>query len=685
MALEEFNAGIQETGLIPLPMQGNGILGTTAARTRGVYGRDWIEFLLMIDGLRGSLPHVIIALYRGLLTTSHLYCMGTGKVKLENIWQNTIVGVSMFAVTRKLRVLKPVFTEQRRKKGDLTLNVQLAKGILDEAQQLVSSDRQNEAFLQLEHCCRLVYAKAAKRRVARTILQINDENGTIHTEPEEIINEFVCYYQNLLGGNRRQTTLDIGFLRPWARHILPNEEAGHLILAFTPDDVKQAVFDITEDKAPRPDGYSSGFFKAAWPVVGQEVTKAVLEFFSTGKLLKQVNSTLLALIPKVHTPMTVGDFRPISCCNVLYKIIAKLLVQRLSVVLDKIISPYQGAFIPRRSIGDNILLGQELLAGYNQVSLPPCCNQVSQLGADVDSVRVFKMGLDRFAKWSGLRLNIQKSHLILSRSAQDRREQMLAVLGFQEGHLPMRYLGLPLLSSRLSISDCQPLLSKIDARITGWEGISLSYAGRVQIIKSVLSSLSLYWASAFILPKAVIKEVEKRLRTILWKGTSMTGYAKVAWKDICKPVEEGGLGIKDIGVLNRALMTKKLCDVIRCDRTSIWVEWLQHGRLRNNSIWTVGEQGGSWGWRKMLRLRSSIQPMVEILEMGEASIFGRIHGINLDPCFLDFHADRTYLGLKTPLSFLRSLTGANGTSPSSRIWNASKSHIHYLRFMEAMI
>ncbi|KAL2237641.1 UNVERIFIED_CONTAM: hypothetical protein Sindi_0955800 [Sesamum indicum] len=131
------------------------------------------------------------------------------------------------------------------------------------------------------------FRKIAQRRVARRILQINDDNGTIHTEPEEIINEFVRYYHNLLGGNRRQITLDIGFLRPWARHVLSNEEAGHLISAFTPDDVKQAVFDIAEDKAPGPDGYSSGFFKAAWPVVGQEVTKAVLEFFSTGKLLKQ--------------------------------------------------------------------------------------------------------------------------------------------------------------------------------------------------------------------------------------------------------------------------------------------------------------------------------------------------------------------------------------------------------------
>ncbi|KAL2225434.1 UNVERIFIED_CONTAM: hypothetical protein Sindi_3020500 [Sesamum indicum] len=214
--------------------------------------------------------------------------------------------------------------------------------------------------------------------------------------------------------------------------------------------------------------------------------------------------------------------------------------------------------------------------------------------ADLDSVRVLKMGLDRFAEWSGLR-----------------KDQLLSILGFQEGHLPMRYLGLPLISSRLTISDCQPLLSKIDARIAGWEGMSLSYAGRVQIIKFVLSALSIYWASAFILPKAIIKEVEKRLRRFLWKGTSMTGYAKVAWKDVCKPVGEGGQGIKDIDALNRALMTKKLCDIIRCDRTSIWVEWLQRGRLQNNSIWTVDEKGGSWGWRKLLRLRSLIQPMVE--------------------------------------------------------------------------
>ncbi|KAL0292138.1 UNVERIFIED_CONTAM: hypothetical protein Sradi_7001300 [Sesamum radiatum] len=71
-----------------------------------------------------------------------------------------------------------------------------------------------------------------------------------------------------------------------------------LIRPITKDDVKTAVFDIEEDRAPGPDGYSSGFFKAAWPVVGEEITAAVMDFFTTGRLLKQVNATLITLIPK---------------------------------------------------------------------------------------------------------------------------------------------------------------------------------------------------------------------------------------------------------------------------------------------------------------------------------------------------------------------------------------------------
>ncbi|KAK4383969.1 hypothetical protein Sango_3103300 [Sesamum angolense] len=105
-------------------------------------------------------------------------------------------------------------------------------------------------------------------------------------------------------------------------------------------------------------------------------------------------------------------------------------------------------------------------------------------------------------------------------------------------------------------------------------GVQLSFAGRVQLIKSVLISLEVYLAMAFILPKGIIKEMIKRLRTFLWKGTSSSGYPKVAWEVVCRPIEEGGQGIKDIVALNRALMSKHLWAVIKQDQTSIWVDWI---------------------------------------------------------------------------------------------------------------
>ncbi|KAL2248085.1 UNVERIFIED_CONTAM: hypothetical protein Sindi_2660800 [Sesamum indicum] len=633
MATEEFNAGILEAGLIPLPMQGEWFTWHNCSTSmRSLWKR--LDRILINDRWLARFPS---AYYHSLTprTSDHSPLVLHGDIQqhnggmfrfdnylahspefihnVQNIWHHEIVGIPMYAVTRKLKALKPVFRLQRRNKGDLTMNVQLAKGFLDEAQQLVSSDRQNELYLLLEHCCRVVYAKAAKleqimlqQRAKMQWMKDGDQCSRVFFQP--------------IRSTRRRLSVDIRYLRPWARHCITDEEANQLLLPISADDVKQAMFDIADDKAPGPDGYSSRFFKAAWPVVGEEVTRAVLDFFSTGKLLKQVNSTILALIPKLAH-------------------VRQLLFRE-------------------RSIGDNIMLAQELFSRYNQMRLPPRCAlkvdirkaydtvewdfllavlqlfgfpptftrwieecvtttsfsiglngkphgffagarglrqgdplspylfvlvmEALHLGflqrieqdmqftyhwkydllllckADLDSIRVFKEGLDWFAELSGLRLNVQKSHLIISRSAQNLKDQMLDFLGFQEGHLPMRYLG-----------------------------ISLSYAGRVQIIKSVLSALSLYWASAFILPKKVISEIEKRLRTFLWKGTTSSGYAKVAWKDVCRPMDEGGLG------------------------TSIWVQWLYQDRLRERSIWTIREHGGSWGWRKILRLRPFLRTIVD--------------------------------------------------------------------------
>ncbi|KAL0440680.1 UNVERIFIED_CONTAM: hypothetical protein Sradi_0006900 [Sesamum radiatum] len=224
----------------------------------------------------------------------------------------------MYSVTRKLKALKPAFRQQRRKKVDLAMNVKLASGFLEVAQKLLQVDRHNSLLLQLENCCRLVYLKATKL--------------------EHVMLRQRAKLQWLKCGDQCS--------KAW--HILTEEEARTLIRPVTMDDVKIAMFDIEEDKALGPDGFFSGFCKATWPIMGEEISKAIMDFFTTGRLLKQVNATLLTLIPKI-------------------------LVCRIREILDLIISPSQNAFVSGRLISDNVLLAQELFSGYNQCRLPPRC------------------------------------------------------------------------------------------------------------------------------------------------------------------------------------------------------------------------------------------------------------------------------------------------------------------------
>ncbi|KAL0396454.1 UNVERIFIED_CONTAM: hypothetical protein Scaly_0093800 [Sesamum calycinum] len=157
------------------------------------------------------------------------------------------------------------------------------------------------------------------------------------------------------------------------------------------------------------------------------------------------------------------------------------------------------------------------------------------------------------------------------------------------------------------MADCKPLIDKLDSRIAGWNHLNLTYAGRAQLIKSVLSSLHSYWASVFILPKGVIKILEAKMRKFLWQGSTGRGYAKVAWEQVCRPKEEGGLGFRNILVMNQALMLKHLWKLIQNDRKSIWADWIIKHRLHKKTLWTFHGSTGSWGWKKMIKLRPFFQ------------------------------------------------------------------------------
>ncbi|KAL0295130.1 UNVERIFIED_CONTAM: hypothetical protein Scaly_3109200 [Sesamum calycinum] len=149
VAMNEFNDCILQTGLLSLPMQGERFTWHNCSLDGRAFGRDWI----------GDCRNMKVSLFR----FDNFLALSPGFLaSVQSIWRHPVVGTPMYSVTRKLKALKLVFRQQRRRKGDLAMNVKLAAGFLEIAQNILQFDRHNSLLLLLEHCCRLVYLKASK-------------------------------------------------------------------------------------------------------------------------------------------------------------------------------------------------------------------------------------------------------------------------------------------------------------------------------------------------------------------------------------------------------------------------------------------------------------------------------------------------------------------------------------------
>jgi hypothetical protein len=134
-----------------------------------------------------------------------------------------------------------------------------------------------------------------------------------------------------------------------------------LLKRFTEDEISTALGETHPLKSPGPDGFTACFYQRSWETVKREVCNSVLGFLNNGIFDSSINTTYIALIPKKKNPCKITNYRPISLCNVINKLSAKVLANRLKRVLPYIISPNQSAFIPGRLIMDNILVAFEAL------------------------------------------------------------------------------------------------------------------------------------------------------------------------------------------------------------------------------------------------------------------------------------------------------------------------------------
>lgn len=140
-----------------------------------------------------------------------------------------------------------------------------------------------------------------------------------------------------------------------------------------------------------------------------------------------------------------------------------------------------------------------------------------------------------------------------------------------------------------------------------WNGRFLSYAGRLQLIKSVTMSLTNFWLSAFRLPTQCLRGIEKLCAAFLWLGPDLNPKkSKVGWVDVCRKKEEGGLGLRPLKEVNEVSCLKLVWRILS-GQNSLWVKWIHKYLIRKGSFWSVKESTttGSWMWRKILKTRDA--------------------------------------------------------------------------------
>ncbi|GKU98648.1 hypothetical protein SLEP1_g11622 [Rubroshorea leprosula] len=138
-------------------------------------------------------------------------------------------------------------------------------------------------------------------------------------------------------------------------------ENDHLVGAFSEEEIDAAVRECDSSKAPGPDGFNFGFVKNVWELIRVDVIRFLHEFHKNGKLVRGLNTSFIVLVPKVDSPQKIEEYRPISLIGVMYKILAKLLANRLKVVLDEIVGEQQMAFIRGRQLMDGVVVANEVI------------------------------------------------------------------------------------------------------------------------------------------------------------------------------------------------------------------------------------------------------------------------------------------------------------------------------------
>jgi hypothetical protein len=306
-----------------------------------------------------------------------------------NSWKTPVKGSPFFIWEEKLRRLKVVLkswakslpspSQERRKAQDILAqhhaqseDVEITKEVLDKEAELQQSFHK-ACLLEEEHWrqkSRSLWLKAGDRNTTffhkqaqarksyNSIAEIKDGNST-YKDFESIKKAAFNHFQNLY---REEGVTDPNskFLEAVPSRTFPfmNQQ---LEAKISIQEIKEALFDMEPDKAPGPDGFTARFLQTCWQIVEKDLYKMILKSQNFQKIGGNTNSAFLALIPKEKGAKDFNCFRPISLCNIGYKLITNVIANRMKGILLAIISENQGGFVKGRQLADNYTLVQEAI------------------------------------------------------------------------------------------------------------------------------------------------------------------------------------------------------------------------------------------------------------------------------------------------------------------------------------
>ncbi|GKE04578.1 RNA-directed DNA polymerase, eukaryota, partial [Tanacetum coccineum] len=471
------------------------------------------------------------------------------------------------------------------------------------------------------------------------------------------------YFHGILNNKRSQLAI-CGILIDGDWIVDPIEDLERVI---SYDEIKKAVWECGNNKSSGPDGFSFEFIRKFWSLIDNDVVATISEFFASGKFPPGCNSSFIALIPKIQGTKVVKDYRPISLIGSIYKIIAKILANRLCLVMLDLISDVQSTFVSNRQILDGPFILNELLfwCKYKKVNamifqvdfekafdsvrwdylddvlnsfgfgekwrswINACLsssmgsvlvngnptskfhfhkglkqgdplslflfilvmeilhlsfNRVLDAGLytgisvnnslmishffyaddavfignwDPSSIKTIMHVLKCFYLASGLKINPQKSKLMRIGVNKEEVDSTAAIVGYSMFSPPFKYFGVQVGANMSRLSSWHEVEAKISTRLSRWKLKTLSIGGRLTLLKSVLSSIPLYYMSLFKAPSGTLNALEV-IRRNLFNGMERLEWkiAWISWDKILASMKYGGLGVSSFYALNRALLFK---------------------------------------------------------------------------------------------------------------------------------